>query len=68
MVLIYVEFKMRGLQTGSKFGSAHVQTKSFNFLRKFTHGKSFKFPVCYIKIRFLTQGPHISSGTPFCTE
>jgi hypothetical protein len=32
---------------GSKFGSTQVQTKSFKFLRKFTHGKSFKFLGCY---------------------
>jgi hypothetical protein len=30
-----------------KIDITHVQTKSFKFLRKFTHGKSFKFLVCY---------------------
>jgi hypothetical protein len=31
MVLFYMEFKVRGWQFGIKFGSTHVQTKSFYF-------------------------------------
>jgi hypothetical protein len=38
---------MRSLQIGIKFGSTQVQTKSFKFLRKFTHGQIIKFLVCY---------------------
>jgi hypothetical protein len=47
MILHYREFEMRGQQIGIKFGSTQVQAKSFKILRKFGHGKTIKFPVCY---------------------
>jgi hypothetical protein len=39
---------MRSYQIGINFGSTQVQTKSFKFLQKITHGKTIKFLVCYI--------------------
>jgi hypothetical protein len=49
---------------GIKLDSTQVQTKSFKFLWKFTHGKSFKFLGCYILPPSRESRPRDLSSNP----